>query len=83
MEVVQLQGLPKREDVLGAVIADERLADGVLRGVATAVAERGQLLGVWLPATMARMMRIPVSPVMSVTTWCSCTFICISAFCMC
>ena len=34
-------------------------------------------------ATMARMMRIPVSPVMSVTTWCSCTFICMSAFCMC
>ena len=45
MEVEQLQGLPKREDVLGTVVTDERLADGVLGGVAPAVAERGQLIG--------------------------------------
>ena len=35
--------------------------------------------GAWIPETMARMMRIPVTPVMSVTTWSCCTFICMSA----
>ena len=35
------------------------------------------------PAKTARMMRMPVAPVMSDTTWCNCRFICISAFCMC
>jgi hypothetical protein len=35
------------------------------------------------PATMARMIRMPVAPLMSETTWCNCRFVSISAFRMC
>jgi hypothetical protein len=35
------------------------------------------------PARMASRMAIPVSPVISLITWWSCTFIWVSAFCMC
>jgi hypothetical protein len=35
------------------------------------------------PATIARTIRIPVTPVISVITWCNWIFMKVSAFCMC
>ena len=45
MDVVQLQRVAEGEDVLGAIVPRERLADGLLRGGAPDVAVLGQRVG--------------------------------------
>jgi len=54
--------------VLLAIVASQRVGDLLLRGVDATVAMLGELLGIGVPATMSRRMRIPVSPVRSVMT---------------
>ncbi len=67
MEVVQLQRLSESKDMLGPVISRQRFANRRFGRVAPNVAIRRELLGAWLPATIARMIRMPVAPVMSAT----------------
>lgn len=84
MEVIQLQRLPKREHVLGSVVPVERLADCLDRCLASDVSVLGKYtFGSRMAPMIARMIFIPVTPVMSATTWWSWTFININAFCMC
>ena len=81
--VEEFEVLLEDEDVFGAVVARERGDDLGLGGVTPIVAMRGRGgAGRAWPATMSRRMRSPVTPVMSLTTSGSWTFIWTNAFCM-
>ena len=68
VDVVQLERLGQGEDVLLPVIANQRLAHRLHGRMAPPVTVGSQDLGSRSPATIARMMDIPVTPVMSDTT---------------
>src|SRR5271157_1832842 len=69
VDVIQLHRLLQGEDVFLPVIADQRLSDRFSRRLATLVPQRRQPHRVALAShTKARMMRMPVAPVMSDTT---------------
>jgi hypothetical protein len=69
--------------MLRPVVAHQDLGNRLLVALTTMLLQGRQLLGLRSPATMARMMARPVTPVMSVITWVNCTFICCNAFRMC
>lgn len=71
VEVIQCQGLLQREDVFGKVVAYQSGPDRLDAGPQLRSRIAASTPGSRSPVTMARMMRIPVAPVTSVTTWCS------------
>jgi len=83
VDVVQLEGLLEGEHVLGPIVPRERATNGLDRCLAADVAQAGKHGWVALAGDDGPQDIIPVTPIMSLTTWWSCTFICISAFCMC
>ena len=66
--VVKLQRLSESKDVLLTPVSGQRGSDLRLRGMAAPITMGGEDAGSRSPATTARMIRIPVSPVISVTT---------------
>jgi hypothetical protein len=68
VEIVELQRLAEGEDVFGAVVPREGLADGLSEAAHRTSRNSASVSGAWIPETMARMIRIPVTPVMSETT---------------
>ena len=81
--VEEFQILLEREEMLRPVVAGQRRGD---LGLVTRDTGRGDACascaGSRSPATMARMIRSPVCPVMSLITEGNWRFICISAFCI-
>ena len=82
IRVEEFEVLLEDEDVFGAVVAGEGGDDLGLGRATPIVAMRARWCGSRWPATMSRRMRRPVTPVMSLTTSGSCTFIWTSAFCI-
>ena len=78
----QLEVLLESEQVFGAILPRQGGRDVRFRRMAPAVAMLGQLVGIGAPATIARTIRSPVTPVISLTTRASWRFICTSAFCI-
>lgn len=69
VDVVQLQGLRQRKDVLFPIVANESLTDGLSRPFGKWLSRKpASVAALRSPATIARTMRIPVTPVMSETT---------------
>src|SRR5260364_431720 len=60
IDVIQTQCLLQAKDMFRLIVANER-------SLASTCGSRS-------PSIMARIIFMPVSPVMSVTTWCSCKF---------
>ena len=65
VDVVQLERLGQGENVLRPIIAGQRLAHRLNGRMAPPVTVEARTLGSRSPATIARMMDIPVTPVMS------------------
>ena len=80
--VKEIEILLQDEEMFGAIVARQRGDDRGFRGVAAMVPMLRETGRIPLAATMSRTIRRPVTPVMSLTTTGSCTFISTSAFCI-
>ena len=83
MELVQLVRLPKLEEMFGPPRSFQRKGNLILAVMTSLISQLASLMGSRSPSRMASMIDMPVSPVMSLTTSVSLTFICSRAFCMC
>src|SRR5260364_29420 len=82
IELIEFQCLLESTHMFRLIIANP----GGLNGVFTRLQRSSRILastcGFRSLPTMARIIRIPVAPVMSLTTGCSCRFINVNAFCI-
>ncbi len=82
-ECRQLDSLASGKQVFGTPGVLQRLGDGVLRVVAVRVAQRRE--GLWgaLACDDGLEEAMPVTPVISLTTWVSLRCLCSQALCLC
>ena len=83
MELVQLIGLPKLEEMFGPPRSLQRKGYLFLTVLTSLIPQLGQFDRIAFAPQDAPMIDMPVTPVMSLTTSGSLTFICSTAFCMC
>ena len=83
VEIVQLQRLLQHIQMLFPPCACQCFGNFFPAMLAAWFPEGGQFFRLRIPATIARMIFCPVTPITSVTAWLNWMFICSSAFCIC
>ena len=66
---------------IGMDVHKDTISIAVLAGIRGSLSS-ANFRGSRSPASMARIMACPVSPLTSVITFANCTFICVNAFCI-
>src|ERR1700686_4999935 len=82
IDPVEFHLLPQHEQQFLAPAACQAFGNFRRDRLHAGLGQRGQLPGIASPFKMAPMIAIPLTPLISLSTWLSCMFISINAVCM-